>query len=66
MANIYFQLSEQAMIILYLPIYVLCMYLFIYCLFKGIIFTSEYRLIATSGRVITGRMCKTELSGGMI
>jgi len=42
------------------------MYVCIYCLFKGIISASEYGPIATSGRIITGRVCKTELRGGMI
>jgi len=46
--------------------YYVFMYVFIYCLFKGVISPSEYRPIATSGKIITGRMCKTELSGGMI
>jgi len=41
-------------------------YVCIYCLFEGIISTSEYRRRATSGRIITGRMRKTELSGGMM
>ena len=66
MSTVHFQPSDQAISILYLPMYVLCIYVFIYYLFKGIIAISDCRAIGTRGRVITGRMCKTELSIGMI